>query len=658
MRQHERYQRLAPAIDAGRFRELVAAEHLVHARFEPGLGDRYEGLLDLVFAADGRYAIVPYVLVQNVMVLVRESSPLIWPAWLPPLRSATIEATEAQIVPWLRARSLARVDGSEATRLFTADRVVADEIARARTAGWLGAAPCAQTLPALAPYVYAERFVSGRRVAVVDPKGAYGAVVLARDAAEVRAELGDPELEALAGRWYGSSVFGACGGWEAEFAIAPAFGVTRWAIALDAGGGRQVAVVEPLPPAITVSFDPDDAPVVGSFGVVAPEPERHTSALPPVPIVDGSQGRIAVVVRDDFAATPDADTDAALALAERLRAQGFDARRLGVSQVDLDGCDVLHVFGLGLAGALRALVPRARARAIPIALTPYADDLDDEAAWGASIAQVTLASACDEALRARNLAAIAARNLTAATVPARGAVRLLANADVGALLAAVVAVYPTCEPELRRLREAGYRGFHRIVPALLGAEPEPEAIGPLVGADPYVLVHAAVEPRANQYALATAARRAGLPLVLVGSVRHAPYYAEVMGALGRRGCWLPEPGLRPGELAALYAGARVYADASWSSGGLYRVARAAAFGAGIVTPAPGYGRACWPDLVREADPGSIESIEAALRAAWDDAPNFRDQRGARASQSLTPLPLLAATLAGYQIKPGALAAEY
>ncbi len=657
MRQHERYQRLAPAIDAGHFRELVADRHLVYARFEPGLGDRYEGLLDLVFAADGRYAIVPYVLVQNVMVLVRESSPLIWPAWLPPLRSATVDAIEAQLVPWLRARTLARVDGSEATRLFTADPVVAGEIARARSIGWLGAAPCAQTLRMLAPYVYAERFASGRRVAVVDPNGAYGAVVVARDAAEVRAELGDPELEALAGRWYGSDVFGRCDGWEAEVTIAPAFGTARWAVALE-GGGRQVAVVEPLPPAITVSFDPADAPVVGSFGVVAPEPELRASALPPVPIVEGSQGRIAVVLRDDFAATPDADSDAGLALAERLRAQGFDARTLGVSQVELDGWDVLHVFGLGLAGPLSALVAQARARAIPIALTPYADDLADEAAWGAGIAQVALASGCDEAQRAYSMAAIAARNLTAATVPARGAVRLLANPDTSALLAAVVAVYPTCEPELRRLQEAGYRGFHRIVPALLGAEPEPEAIGPLVGADPYVLVHAAVEPRANQYALATAARRAGLPLVLLGSVRHAPYYAEVMGALGRRGCWLPEADLRPGELAALYAGARVYADASWSSGGLYRVARAAAFGAAVVAPSSGYGRACWPDLVREVDPGSIASIEAALRAAWDDAPNLCDERGARAGQSLTPLPLLAATLAGYQIKPGASAAEY
>ena len=132
----------------------------------------------------------------------------------------------------------------------------------------------------------------------------------------------------------------------------------------------------------------------------------------------------------------------------------------------------------------------------------------------------------------------------------------------------------------------------------------PEPIGALCGADEYVLVHAAVEPRANQWiAHARRRRQSASACVLVGTVENAEYYQSVIEAAGDGRDLARRGSLTPGQLEALYAGARIYADLSWAGHGAARLVRAAAHGidSGDVSSALGLAE-LWPELTGGATP--------------------------------------------------------
>src|ERR1700727_1576325 len=105
MRRHSRHARLAPRVDSEAFHQTVKAENLVSARLDPGFGLRIdsEGLLDLAFAKDGKIVLVPFLLMQAVMMLMRESSPYIWPSWIPPLRESVAREIEGLLDPWIKS---------------------------------------------------------------------------------------------------------------------------------------------------------------------------------------------------------------------------------------------------------------------------------------------------------------------------------------------------------------------------------------------------------------------------------------------------------------------------------------------------------------------------------------------------------------------------
>ena len=121
-------------------------------------------------------------------------------------------------------------------------------------------------------------------------------------------------------------------------------------------------------------------------------------------------------------------------------------------------------------------------------------------------------------------------------------------------------------------------------------------------------------------------------------------------------CWLPENRLAPAELSALYRRARVFADASWSARGLYRLARAGASGAALVAPSSGYARDVWAGRAVLADPGSAESIASALRHAWERADALGPAVAAETARACDPLASLKETLAAYQAAATAAAA--
>jgi hypothetical protein len=652
MRRHGRFAALAPAIDGALFHELAHPQLLICARLDPGISGRFEGWLDLVFSDGERFLLVPYIVIQGLMIATRESSPFVWPGWLPPMRDALARDLEDLLEPWLRSLVVARFHSEEVLRFFTDDAPLRDAVARAREHGFLGAAPSERVMSELAPYVYARRFSDGANIGIVDVAGSSGAALLARSAASVRADLGDPERNALAQRWYGRAIYGDVDRgsvWDVVVGPRGAFAnPPKASIVLDdvpAGGERTIEVATPIVPSVCVSFDRTDGDPVRAFAVAAPSPIARLSALPAMKIVGGSSGRIAVVVRDDAVRADDADVDAANAMVERLREQGFDAQRILASRLDPAAHDLIHVFGHRHAAALGPALEEVRRRRLPLVVTPFLDDPAAESAWGAGIAQLTLRITSDEMSRRRYATAVAARRLDAPGVPARGTA---VDAETRALLMTAGAAVVSSPDEERLLRERlGFTGGVHITPALLGDEPACEPVGALVGSRDFALLHAPIDPRCNQYAVVQAARAARVPLVLTGSVSNAEYYTELMQALDDGAIWLPAESLSPGELAGLYARARLYIDAGWSGNGLYRCARAAGYGAGLVASTSGFAGVTWPGLVETADPGSIDALTAALTRAWERAPESGPALAARTAERCDPFTALVVVLAAY-----------
>jgi hypothetical protein len=655
MRRHGRFAQLAPAIDAAVFHRVVRPEFLAAARLDTGYSARIDnyGCLDLTFAREGEIVVVPYVIVQGLMLFAREASPFVWPLWLPPLRSSTIRAIEEAVEPWMRSLAVARFVNGEVVKKFGTDADAHALFDRAREYGFAGAAPTERVVELCAPYVYAMRFAREKRIGIFDRDGAGGVALLSR-VATVAADLGDDERAAVARRWYGVDAFAASRS-VSEFDVAigrrdrlPEAPVR---VILDDARDRErtIRAAQAIPLSVMVSFDIADGAQVRRFASSAPAIPLRRSQAEPAKIIGGSSGRIGLVVRDDYASIDDADGDAAVAFAAHLNAQGFSARVVGASHVRPSEFDLLHVYGYRCAHALSGAFARAGKTSIPIVLAPYLDDPKREAEWGGAVAREALANAADEALRDLYVTAIANRRLNAPNSPQLGA-SVSSDPVVRSLFQSTRAIVAAAEDEEARIREEfGFGGVVRAVPAVLGDEIEPsDEIGSLVGLDDFVLVHAPLDARCNQYHVARACASLGYPLMLLGSVVNTEYYGDVLAALGPSGMWLPSAELTAAEVAGLYRRARVFADVSWTSAGLYRLARAGAAGAALVATASGSARAVWPGLAQTVDPGSASAIADGLRSAWERAGELGPATARHTASRYRPFDMLVATLNAYQ----------
>lgn len=122
--------------------------------------------------------------------------------------------------------------------------------------------------------------------------------------------------------------------------------------------------------------------------------------------------------------------------------------------------------------------------------------------------------------------------------------------------------------------------------------------------------------RKNQLMLIRAARELKLPLVLIGPINDGIYYRDCRReAAGQKVTFIDS--LTPVELASAYAAARVHALVSWyDTPGLVSL-EAALAGCRIVSTDRGSAREYFGDLAYYCDPGNIESINKAIRNAWN-----------------------------------------
>jgi hypothetical protein len=113
--------------------------------------------------------------------------------------------------------------------------------------------------------------------------------------------------------------------------------------------------------------------------------------------------------------------------------------------------------------------------------------------------------------------------------------------------------------------------------------------------------------------LAFAAAQHRVPLVIAGPLVNFAclrYAAQIAPEL-----IIHVPSVDEAELDALYRSAHVFADVTWGPQGLQRLARAVASGCRMLVSQASWARSIWDGAV-SADPGSAESITAALERAW------------------------------------------
>lgn len=649
MRKHSLLPRFAPFVEPGGFSRIVAPANLVAARLQPSYYPWGEAWLDLTFSRDGDIALVPFVQIDPPMVYIHESSPFIWPSWLP-LEDYAAAALEAVLQPWLLARTLLGSLDEEILGFFTDDPQARDTFEAARAARFLCASPVDDVLVDAAPYIYAQRFAAGKRVGISAPDAAFGAAILARSAGTVHADLGDPARNELARRWYGIDLYGPLPRATFDLEIAgndPAGAVASIALDGTLDGGTAVEAVRPVFPLLSYSFDVADAAPVRRFTVRAREPILRPNRLATMPIIGGSAGRIAIVVRDDGLIAPEADVDNARALTEALCAQGFDAKLTVASAARAEGVDLIHLFGYRHVRQFEYVLDEAARLGVPVVSTPLFDDFSNESLWGSSSIRTLLSGVRDQAAQKMIEQGLASRLLLINESDARGKAAY-DQAALGKMFGQCrAAIFATSREEAQVRSQFGFTGSSRLVPAIPRAPVAPEPIGALCGFDDYMLVHAAVEPRANQWLTMQAAAALGTPCVLVGTVEDADYYQAVLEGAASGLVWLPEPSLTAGQLEALYAGARVFVDVSWSGHGAARLVRAAIHGTVPVVSTALALDELWPDLTGGIDPASVESAVAVLRQAWMRAPSAGHQIAERTAQLCDPLRSLRAVLGAY-----------
>jgi len=615
---------------------------LAAIRIEPVLRQRRPVLaLDLYLAGATGATVIPLVFADPAVVVERDRDPLIFPAGTPGGAEFALALAEL-ILPHLERIVL----GNDPLVEHALELRATPSFAAARAAGCFGAAPLGDALPRLAPYLYARRFARGRTVRI-DAPDAVGGWALLRDAGStgVAAHRRTPdELD-----WYGAAPVAAG---RADVAIVAAgidAGDAACVLRLDSGDGAlAVAVVDPAPLDIGITFDPAEGPVRRWFTVErAPEPAQRAFPASPFTPAGGSGGRIALILgRADGLRRPAADTDEARALAAALAAEGFEAH-LAEEPDGLERADLIHLIGTREGRRARAIVELARRAAIPLALHAHDDDAAAGGWWGADVTRYCFEYGDDERAVVRYLEMLARRAVAVGAARADGpyAPAEAGGADAGAALrdAPIVFAATTAEADAIRAR-TGRRGPIALVQPLAG-DAAAAAVGALVGADPFALVHAPIGPLANQLLVARCAAGAGIPLVIAGPIVDASYLERVREFGGPATIVLAgEPA--PSIAAGLRAAAAVVIDAAWIGEGGSRLAAAALSGARLALAqtrrfeVPGASP-------RRFDPADAGALTRALGEAWDEALRSAGRCAPETLAALAPEAVVRAIVRGY-----------
>ncbi|MGD0476444.1 MAG: hypothetical protein ABSB70_24980 [Candidatus Velthaea sp.] len=538
------------------------------ARCEPilraALGSSH---IDLLFEQAAQSAVLSGLRLDANQLITRERSAFVWPVFaVQSVEADQLEEIERRLTPWLRSISRARGMSAEAVRRF----IPSERFEQARLAGLFGAAPLEQTLPRMAPFVYARRFAAGARVWIDCADGPLAQAVLADLAAVIERPEPRNTEESFAALWYGSVPAAATCGAGAELAIVDACAKVDAPITIllkpaeAAAAVRWVDVPSPAPWDLLFSFDVADAPAVSRFGVLALEPQLREPRTPPVArAVGGSAGTIVLAVSPEALAMRGPDIEEAQILSRRLAAEGFTVEFCSdAGDAALDRAQLVHIFGAPFEDHASAFAESAQKRG-----TPYVFDVPPcpntpsglrEADFGLicrAVVDDAMVSSYETAYFAGRLDSGGAKSEASAEEFARKEARF---AQLARYAAAVIVMAEDRELMCAALPPSiASRVLARGIFA--DAEPVAEAIGHLVPRAPFAFVHATIAARSHALLTAVAAERGNLPCVIAGPVYDVEYLQTIRIAAPSA---IVLADAAPGIMSALYRRAAVWVDAS------------------------------------------------------------------------------------------------
>lgn len=329
--------------------------------------------------------------------------------------------------------------------------------------------------------------------------------------------------------------------------------------------------------------------------------------------------------------------------AKRLLQRGHEVVSVNSDTPDPRGFDLVHIFNIRLLNSIKQQITACQAADTPVVVSPIWVSLR-EVLWGSSCSHAVIEALIKEPGPASNdrLEKLKQRKqlvtLTGGTIGANGSGTM--NLDwideVGKLLRQVDGLLPNSWLELKAVQhdlhwcgdnfEVAHYGVDPKV--FLDADPGPfhEHFG-IQG--PFVVQAGRIEPAKNQLMLCLALQESSLPVVLIGSSKKRPAYAEsCRQVLGDRLTiieHIPQP-----LLASAFAASSVHVLPSWMETCGLVTLEAALTGVPVVGSTFGHeleflkGDCWWCD---PADPTSIrQAVEAAWQAGRTDERPIRLKR--------------------------------
>lgn len=316
--------------------------------------------------------------------------------------------------------------------------------------------------------------------------------------------------------------------------------------------------------------------------------------------------------------------------ADAIRAIGHHVQVVtDASPTGLEG-DLLHVFAASAPDAALDWLRSATTKGLPTVVSPDFRDLSAE--WLANAIPAAFGAGPLEAIADR-IAKLAAVHAAAAGSPVdrmeHDAPGLLGKLRDMCSMADHVIVMSQHERD--RLAAIGIaKTRHSVIP--LGTDPgryegaTGARFAAAHGLRGYILSIGPLEPRKNQLLLVHACRALGRPIALIGEGRRSRYGQTVRHEappdttfLGR----IDDDGM----LASGMAGAAAFVQPSWADSAPVEALEAAAIGVPLALSRRSAEREYFGGLAEYCDPGSMDSIAAAVRRAIDsDSPGLRTLR--------------------------------
>lgn len=629
---HEEYDAYIPGVilpDDARV-ILLKAERLTIA----GTQRTY---VDALVGSDTALAVVPF-------IRISEQGSAIFPRRLAAASPAICAALSTSVMQWIAQKGLG---AHLVADLFERHSLVLDAIEEAKHSS--------RACPALSPYELifseAERyanitpFIHGRSVIDLNPGFGYGAATLAPLASRISADIPayagfmHPEIHraqsnAQVAVWLDADPAQI----EQIVQRCHAFAGRGGTVLISVLDERTKDLLERRGASVRVMHRPGtDAlgPLQEWLAVFPAAPSGGgvgDTSSPTIIQTAARKLRILFALRPSAESIFGGDVVQVRETVEALRRRGHTVELSTAPQLDASGFDLVHLSNLTAPEETLPQAQSVRDFMGPVVLMPIFIDHADETVWGMATSLAAFLQSRDDADLREKLALLERRMLCVPNVnapPSRNDIAPGYTERQRQILDLVDLVIANAHSEMHRI----YRYLACDVPySVAPSAVDARLYGPhrraefvrTYGFEDFILMPGRYEPRKNQLLLFRALRDLGYPLVCVGSNRDAAFAHGVRAFRPIDGTYfahMPEQ-----EVASLFAAARVVVAPSWDEVVSLTSLNGAISEASLVLTRNSYEHEYFQDDAEYCDPASVDSIQSALRRAWNTHEQRRERR--------------------------------